>query len=407
MEADLKKERQYCTPLKYRILSSKHPIGVKRVLYEKFHTLNQLVHGDSNYGKLSEWIEWVLNLPTHKTNMYLNSKKARISKIKDIQECLDDKLYGMKKVKEEILCCVNDYITKQGDSNQSLALVGSPGIGKTSIIRTLAECLDIPFYQISLGGAKDSSFLKGHGYTYEGAKPGAIVEALTRMKSNNGIIFFDEFDKISDTSGGMELVNTLLHITDPTQNMDFRDMYMPEVPIDLSNIWFMYSMNNVKHINSVLSDSIPVLHVPDYTHKDKVEILQRFIFPKTLSRYGYDETHYTLTDDSLEHIIKKTREENGVRELTRSVGTIIKRLHFLKSCTSTPSRNGGKAKGESVSVSFKLKSPKSSTSTPNSNSNSNLKSSSKSKLFIIDKDTVDGLLSDPKPVNLSFPNMYM
>jgi ATP-dependent Lon protease len=379
----LRKERKYCTPLKYRILSSDQPQNVKRILYEKFHTLNQLVHGDSNYGKLSEWIDCVMKLPVGGAHLNLHTKKERIKMIRVVQTHLDSKLYGMKQVKEEILCCVNDYITNRGDSNQGLALVGSPGIGKTSIIRTLAECLDVPFYQISLGGAKDSSFLKGHGYTYEGAKPGAIVEALIRMKSNRGIIFFDEFDKIADTAGGMELVNALLHIIDPTQNMDFRDLYMPEVPIDLSNIWFMYSMNSAKHVNSILRDRIPVLHVPDFSQQDKVEIVKRFIFPNALKRYEYEESQISLSEDSIDHLIEKTRDEKGVRELTRSMGVIIKRLHFLKSCSS---KNGL----DDISVSFKLK-----------------KNQNNSKKIIIDKDLMDVLLKNPKPVNLSFMNMYM
>jgi hypothetical protein len=387
-EDELRGQRQFCVPLKYRILSSNQPTEVKSILYEKFHTLNQLAHGDSNYGKMSEWIEWVLKLPTDGTNMNLNTKRDRINMIKGVQKHLDDKLYGMKNVKEDILCCVNDFVTKRGDSNQSIALAGSPGIGKTSIIRTLADCLGIPFYQVSLGGAKDSSFLTGHGYTYEGAKPGVIVEALTRMKSNNGIIFFDEFDKIADTAGGMELVNALLHVTDPTQNMDFRDQYMPEVKIDLSNIWFMYSMNNVKHINSILRDRIPVLQVPDYTHNDKIQIVKQFIFPKTLKQYGYGESDIVLDEGSIEHLIKKARKERGVRDLTRTMGIIIKRLHFLKSCSTSDGLG-------SLSVSFDI------------NQKKKKKKKRLSRQIVINKDLMDLLMKDPVPANLSFTNMYL
>src|SRR5581483_10743217 len=110
----------------------------------------------------------------------------------------------------------------------------------------LAKALDIPFVQISMGGCRDSSFLDGHSYTYEGSQPGILVKSLCRMGSKNGIIYFDEIDKLEETAHGREVMWTLLHIWDPTQNMEFRDKYLDELTVDLSHIWFMFSMNDEK-----------------------------------------------------------------------------------------------------------------------------------------------------------------
>ena len=334
---DLEKEIMNSTstamPLKYRILSSEQSISNKKNIFEKFLTLNNLDVGDSNHGKLTEWIDWALGVPNiEKKLTVVNKNTARNEFVSKLRAKLDAHLYGMKPAKEEIMCIVNDYITNAGSSNKGLALVGSPGIGKTTIIRILAETLDIPFQQISLGGVKDASFLNGHSYTYEGAKPGAIVEALRRMKHKNGIIFFDEFDKIANTDKGAEVINVLLHITDPTQNSEFKDMYMPEITIDLSKIWFIYSMNDDKMINPVLRDRIPILKLNDYKETDKTNIFINHLLPKALSIYNYTSEDIEFDNETVVYLIRKIRKESGVRELKRSTEMIINKIHFLKSC---------------------------------------------------------------------------
>jgi ATP-dependent Lon protease len=333
MENVLMNTESLTMPLKYRILSSDLSDNNKKIVFEKYLTLKNLDIGDSNHGKLTEWIDWALSIPSKEKKIAVTNKNnARNKFISSLRAKLDKRLYGMDLVKEEIMCVVNDYITKKGSSNKGLALVGNPGIGKTTLIRILAECLDIPFQQICLGGVKDASFLNGHSYTYEGAKPGAIVEALRRMEHKNGIIFFDEFDKISSDEKGMEVINVLLHITDSTQNSEFKDMYMPELSIDLSKIWFIYSMNDEKRVNPVLRDRIPILKLKDYQESDKQQIFMNHLLPDALKIYNYTTNDICITKETVLYLIKKIRKESGVRDLKRSIEMIIKKIHFLKSC---------------------------------------------------------------------------
>lgn len=334
MEKELLKDKSITIPLKYRILSSNLSEYNKKIVYEKYLTLEGMEPHENNYTKLSEWIDWAISVPSEIKDIKINNKNLdRNLFLTNLRQKLDKQLYGMNPAKEEIMCIVNDYITNNNRKGNGMGLVGSPGIGKTTIVKVLADCLDIPFQQISLGGVKDASYIHGHSYTYEGAKPGAIVECLRRMKYKNGIIFFDEFDKLGDTEKGMEVANALLHITDSTQNHEYKDMYLSELKIDLSNIWFIYSMNNEKLINPVLRDRIPIIQLDDYKEKDKVEIFTNYLFPNALKQYNYTDKDITISRNTVLHLIGKIRKEKGVRELKRTIESIIKKIHLLKSCT--------------------------------------------------------------------------
>jgi ATP-dependent Lon protease len=334
IEEGFKTSKNFSVPLKYRILSSNMSDDNKRIVYEKFCTLKSLENLDSSDSKMNDWIEWALSIPTDSKKLPIKNRNTdRNEFLSTLRGKLDDSLEGMAPVKEEIMCIVNNYLTDKNGHGNGMGLVGSPGIGKTTIVRTLAECLDLPFQQISLGGVKDSSYLTGHSYTYEGAKPGAIVDALRRMEFKNGIIFFDEFDKLADTPQGKEVANVLLHITDPAQNHEFRDIYLSEYKIDLSNIWFIYSMNNESAIDPVLRDRIPIIKLKDYTNTDKINIFHNHLFPSSLQKYNYTEKDISIDKETTTYMIEKIRKEHGVRELKRSLDTIVKKIHFMKSCS--------------------------------------------------------------------------
>ena len=158
----------------------------------------------------------------------------------------------MADIKEQILLFINSKLLNPDMKGCCLGLIGPPGTGKTSIARIIAEVLDYPFEQISFGGVTNTEFIKGHDFTYIGSQPGIIAKSLTRMKYKNGILFFDEYEKIS---ANKDIVSTLLHITDPSQNNTFRDQYLSDITIDLSSIWFIYSMNEFPE-DSALKDRI-------------------------------------------------------------------------------------------------------------------------------------------------------
>lgn len=307
---------------------------IQQIIYNKYKKLQNMQLIDSEYAKLKEQIDVSISIPY--TNPNPNSQQIEnISEyLFNIRKKLDIELYGMQNVKEELLMAINHKLINPLGSNINIALVGKPGTGKTKIISVLAKILNYPFEHISLGGVNDSSFLGGHSYTYEGAKPGKIVESLIKMKSNSGILFFDEIDKISSTQNGKEVSNQLLHITDFTQNNHFIDKYIPDIPIDLSHIWFIYSLNSIVDIDPVLSNRLNFIEVNDYTIDDKINICKNFLIPNTFKKFKI-KNKYIFNDECIIKIINKNKDITGIRELIRIIDKIFNRLSILENSTKT------------------------------------------------------------------------
>ena len=314
--------------LKEKIIKSNLEDQYKSILYDKYKLLEEMNEKDSEYFKLKTWILQVLNVPFKKMNE-LNIKNTN-EFLKQIKIKLDNELYGMKNVKEELMLQIINRFIKKRKSELILSLVGGPGVGKTKIIHAMAESLNLPFHHISLGGIKDGSFLDGFSNTYVGSKQGIIVDALIKMQCNNGIVFFDEIDKISDTIEGMEVVNQLIHILDHTQNKQFYDKYIGDIPIDLSNIWFICSLNNLDLINPILKNRLYVIDVDGYGTVQKIDISKNILIPQKLKEFSLE--NQVLFDESIiEHIILKGKvSDRGIRDLKRNIDTVCKRLDILK-----------------------------------------------------------------------------
>jgi len=324
--------------LKHKIISSDLDDQYKSILYDKYKLLDEMNEKDVEYFKLKNWILTILNIPFKKSNN-LNISNTN-DFLKHIKKKLDTELYGMKNVKEELMLQIINRFIKNRKSELIPSLVGAAGIGKTKIIHTMAESLNIPFYHISLGGIKDGSFLDGFSNTYIGAKQGIIVDALMKMNCNNGIIFFDEIDKISDSIEGLEVVNQLIHILDNTQNNKFYDKYISDIPIDLSNIWFICSLNNIDAINPILKNRLFVVDVEGYGVLQKIEISKNILIPKKLKEYAL-EGQLFFDDQVIEYIINKNRRnDRGVRELKRNLDTVCKRLDILRTSIDTDGTYG-------------------------------------------------------------------
>jgi len=321
----------------------KHYLYIQGLIYQKYKKLSNMSPADSEYYKLKEWLDTAVNIPFNITSPVI--KKDNLSQmLAKIKQGLDAELFGMEKVKEELLMAINQRFTNPSKADTSIALVGPPGVGKTKIITVLAKIMSYPWEHISMGGTNDSSFLAGHSYTYEGAKPGQLVNALIRMKCKDGIIFFDEIDKIADTSNGKEVSNQLLHITDFTQNDHFCDKYMPEIPIDLSKIWFIFSLNSIAAIDPVLSNRFNFIYVEGYTAEEKLTICRDHLLPKAFDKYKLSVDKYIFTDQILRkiinHSIQREKSANsdintiqtktGIRELKRSIDHIFNRLSLLE-----------------------------------------------------------------------------
>jgi len=332
----------------HRIIDSKFNDQIKSLLYNKH--LHYCYDNSDESMKYKKWIDTVLSLPMEphplKTSGFVpegESKKndshdSLIITVKNMMHKLDDYIYGMKEVKEELICMVVNMINNPSSKMKAIGLSGPPGIGKTMLANIIADALNLPISRIAMGGITDSSFLEGHSFTYLGSEPGHIAKSVIKTGCTNGIIFFDEIDKIPKTSKGNEIEYALLHITDFTQNHEYRDRYMSEIPIDLSNCIFIYSMNNEKNIDSTLRSRIPIFHFDGYTKEEKVEIINRFLLPEILKNYNLRDV--IINDKTARYLITRTHEEgsknekSGVRTLKNNLNKIISRINLYKWLTA-------------------------------------------------------------------------
>ena len=258
--------------------------------------------------------------------MLSDSKVTYTTFLKNVTNSLNTELYGMKYVKEQLLLFLNSKLTNPNMKGCSLALVGPPGVGKTTIARHLAEVMKWPFEQISFGGAGSSDFLKGHDYTYVGSRPGEIVRCLSRMKYKNGILFLDEYEKVSENK---DIASSLLHITDFQQNHEFQDNYLSDIKIDLSQLWFIYSMNELPK-DTALRDRLFVINVPAYSHEDKANILTNFVIPKTLRNINLQSNDVYVDEKSARYIVNAiSPDESGIRSIEQHTKDIVNKINFI------------------------------------------------------------------------------
>lgn len=313
--------------LKYKILNLETSKENKEVIYrryEEFLSLNST--SDDEFSKLKHWLTWATDFPYDRVK---NPENQNITEfIKKAKIRLDKELYGMEKVKEQILLFLSAKLRNPSMIHANLGLVGPPGTGKTCIARLIAEIMDFGFSQISFGGVDRADFLKGHEYTYVGAQPGEIVKCIKRMGHKNGIIFLDELDKISDNP---EIRSALLHMIDPSQNSDYHDNFLGgEIKIDLSRIWYIGSMNSPPQ-DEALADRWWIINVEGYGRIDKINIIENYLLPRALSNCGLSICAVSLQHGTTGYLINRVclAGDKGVRTIEKTIKDLVNKISFI------------------------------------------------------------------------------
>lgn len=313
----------------------------KLILFRKWTELQSLTSQDEEYSKQKNWLQWALKLPFDKiyrspssfdngSSEHGSTHTPRMDALlRHARKTLDEQLYGMTNVKEQIILFLYNKLRFPDTKGCCLGLVGDCGVGKTTIARCIADTLHYPFQQISFGGIHSAETLKGFDYTFVGSQPGEVTKCLSRMGCKNGILFFDEFEK---SCHHPDVQAFLLHVTDFSQNHDFRDSYLNELSLDLSHLWFICSMNQLPE-EKALRDRIFTIRVDGYTSAEKQAILVDFLLPRGLHALKRNTADIFLSKDVAGFLVSRVDEiyhEKGVRKLQQAVRDVLFKLFFIQ-----------------------------------------------------------------------------
>ena len=321
-------------PYLFRALESDMPLEVKAEVVRKVETCSEASSLDDNH-KLRSWIEALLKIPYGKLKKSVLSKDSSQKEInkhfKNSLKIMDNAIYGHKKAKNAILQVIAQNFTNPKSLSNVIGIQGPMGNGKTTLIeKGVAKVLNRPFVHISLGGAKDSSFLEGHDYTYIGSKWGKIADVLMKAKCMNPIIYFDELDKVSHTEKGDEIINVLMHLIDTSQNNHFEDKYFTGIEFDLSKATFIFSYNDRSHVSPILMDRITEIRTSGFKTNEKIEIAQDYLQPSIMKDIGFKNGDIKYDEHVYRHIINTYTSEGGVRKFKEILYQIGRELNLRK-----------------------------------------------------------------------------
>ena len=308
--------------LRKRIERSAMPNDAKEKALSEWKRMRSMSPMSNEGGLLKTYLEELLSMPWDK------SDNAPID-LKTACGVLDSQHSGMQGVKERILEHIAVMKKTGGNHGSILCFVGAPGVGKTSLCKSIAAALGRKYQRISLGGISDEAHFRGHRKTYIGAQTGRIMDALKRCKSNNPVIVLDEIDKMGrDWRGDPE--SALLEILDPEQNKSFRDHYL-EVDFDLSNVLFIATANSL-NMSNALKDRMEIIEIPGYSEDEKVQIAREHLISRAAADTGWNVDNIIISDDALRHLIRNYTSEEGVRELQRELTALLRRTLLEHDC---------------------------------------------------------------------------
>jgi ATP-dependent Lon protease len=326
--------------LRERIEQAALPESAQKAADRELSRLERLPAAAAEYGVIRTYLEWLTELPWSKsTEDNLDIKHAR--------EVLDADHYDLEKVKDRIL----EYLAVRSLNPDShgpiLCFAGPPGVGKTSLGKSIARALGRQFERISVGGVRDESEIRGHRRTYVGAMPGTIIRALRDAGSHNPVFMIDEIDKMGADFRG-DPASAMLEVLDPAQNDSFRDHYL-DIPFDLSGVLFIATANNLDTIPGPLLDRMEIIQLAGYTTDEKLHIAKRYLVARQLAENGLRPSQVAFSDAALKAIIEEYTREAGVRDLERQIGTVGRKL-AREIAESRTSRKNGKVKKQTVSA---------------------------------------------------------
>ena len=302
--------------LREKLTNLKAPEEIKEKIDKEIDRLEKIPTSSAEGGVVRNYIDWLLDLPwLHETEDDLSLEKA--------EKVLDEDHYGLEKVKERVLeyLAVQQIVKKM--KGPILCLAGPPGVGKTSLARSIARALGRNFVRVSLGGVRDEAEIRGHRRTYVGAMPGRIIQGMKQAQSTNPVFLLDEIDKMSMDFRG-DPASALLEVLDPNQNQAFSDHYI-EVPYDLSKVMFITTANVIHNIPRPLLDRMEVLYISGYTEIEKEQIAKGHLFPKQLKEHGLTKENMQIQSGALLKLIRNYTREAGVRNLERTLGTLCRK----------------------------------------------------------------------------------
>src|SRR5687768_740273 len=341
-------EKAEAEQLRERLETADLPPDVRKEAERELKRMEALPQATPDYHVIRTYLEYIIELPWNK------SSEERLD-LNEARRILDEDHYGLEDIKERILESLAVVKLRPDGKSPILLFVGPPGVGKTSLGRSIARSLGREFERMSLGGMRDEAELRGHRRTYVGAMPGRIIQALRRAGVNNPVMMLDEIDKLGNDYRG-DPSAALLEILDPQQNNTFRDNYL-DLPFDLSKVFFIATANQLGPIPAPLRDRMEIIQLAGYSDREKLNIAKQYLIARQITENGLTPGQLEITDDAINLLTARYTREAGVRQLERTIGNLARKV-ALKVAENTPASGEGVGAASADGVVSSVTTPK-------------------------------------------------